>query len=330
MPMSLRKLVCLFIFFTAISSAYLRIFPLYFFDDSYAHWSAKWDVATGEKSFATLIFGDSKAEFGIDPRLFAKNESVYSLAINGTSPVEAYFLLKEYLLHHPAPKKIIYSFSPIRFMKSEYFWSNTVKYKKISFLDLYYVLQKSFVLDDNVFAPLEFTNNIFCKLFYLGLLQLNFPYLFIENISHGGGFLRKDENNLLMNEIRNGLGYFSPSLNQEKRILPGREAHKKIFLLSPTIDYYFTAILGLADEKKISVFFVNAPTNAVSYGTMEAPFMASFESYIEKKASLIPFIIVNKLSSEDIENFADQDHLNSAGAKKFTKSIATKIFKAGL
>ena len=110
--------IALLSFFLLSMAAYVHFFPLLFMDETFAIWNAKLNLLERSEDPEFVIIGDSRPMHGLIPSAFP--QKTISLAIQGGSSIEGYFLLRSFLEKHRAPKKIIYSISPIRFEKAEY------------------------------------------------------------------------------------------------------------------------------------------------------------------------------------------------------------------
>ena len=80
------------------------------------------------------------------------SDDTRSLCMFAATPVEMYYMLKEYLENHDAPDHILFSLSPFHFERMGMFWERTVKYKMLSSSDFSELFSKADEMDDPVFG----------------------------------------------------------------------------------------------------------------------------------------------------------------------------------
>ena len=89
---------------------YIRSHPLAFMDNEAPHylWNKIKTNTAGGQTYDVLILGDSAANAAYMPE--ALSGTTLNLALGGTTPVENYYTLQDWLAHNPAPKACYISF----------------------------------------------------------------------------------------------------------------------------------------------------------------------------------------------------------------------------
>ena len=95
-----KKLILLLFPFFLLLPLYCMLFPENYLDGEYAMYRQQQDYVQGKTGTAArvLIVGDSRTKAGMDPALLW--EGSYNIALGGTTPIEGYYALKEYIETH--------------------------------------------------------------------------------------------------------------------------------------------------------------------------------------------------------------------------------------
>ena len=148
----------------ALLALYIAAQPINFSDRAYPLWAHQLDVARGsdhdpnatpplDEPMRGLIMGDSRVQAALIPD--AIGPRVRSLALMSSTPIDSYFLLRDYLEHHPAPAWIVFSFAPYHLQRNNesFFWNHSVKYSAHGFGDFQILLERSHALGESLRSP---------------------------------------------------------------------------------------------------------------------------------------------------------------------------------
>ncbi len=84
-----------------------------FYDaEDYPNYKFVFQEANAGKKYKTIILGDSRMMTFVNPTYFAHPESAINFSLPGGSPIEAYYVLKNYIKSSRIPQKVIIGFDP--------------------------------------------------------------------------------------------------------------------------------------------------------------------------------------------------------------------------
>lgn len=107
-----KKLVIICLPIVILFQLYCAAFPMLYMDGEYAMYKQQKDYISKNKDYnRVLILGDSRAKASFMPSQLG--DSVYNIALGGISPVESYYMLKEYLENHQAPEYLVLAYAPM-------------------------------------------------------------------------------------------------------------------------------------------------------------------------------------------------------------------------
>src|ERR1019366_2940059 len=92
------------------------------------------------------IFVDSVVMDGIQPERL--DPAVINCAMNGSTPIESYFLIKRLMKAPAHPQAILLSYSAYHFIHPDFYWENTVKFGLLSGAEADEVMNQTFKLKD--------------------------------------------------------------------------------------------------------------------------------------------------------------------------------------
>jgi hypothetical protein len=264
------------------------------------------------------IMGDSVAAGGILASLFKDdNLSIRNDAVAGGGPAFSYLLLKSEIKAGKIPKTIIVAHSPHTFsgIRTPVLLGRFAHWSELPGL----LMEDDIQLSDFMYALLtRFSYILSYRTQIKNLLRGNSAF-FVNTESKDPSEQER------LNEYNNAVikGTYSPKpLNQG--IWP---MYKEQFIVSPLNDEYFSALLDLANQYNIEVFWVTMPVTERVYDAREKiGFNTKFYQYINT------YIHTKKLKSiqerflvYDDVLFDDLSHLNTAGAVLFTKHLRMRM-----
>jgi hypothetical protein len=273
------------------------------------------------------IFGDSAVMDGVEPKRLG--QGVINCAMNGSTPIESYFLFKR-LLKHSRPQAIILSYSPYHFVHPDFYWEYSVKFGLVGGSDADEVMEWIVRLQDKELLSGSGFLNIEQRV-HSFLLSRGFPPYYISSFLAQKYGVREKENKEALNIIAESQGqYFFPLSNGSKKL--NSDTQLKEFKISPVIDHYFKGILSLARERGVPVYFFGMPVNESSVPYLDAGVIHAYESYLsELSIEDLNFHILPGLEKVySWKLFSDQVHLNIKGADRFNSEFSKTLSRANV
>jgi hypothetical protein len=260
------------------------------------------------------IMGDSVAAGGILASLFIDDKlSIRNDAVAGSGPAFSYLLLKSEIKAGKIPKKIIVAHSPHTFsgIRTPVLLGRFAHWSELPGL----LMEDDIQLSDFIYALLtRFSYILSYRTQIKNLLKGDFGFFLNTQSKDPSEQERLDE---YINAVIKGT--YSPK-PLKKGIWP---MYKEQFIVSPINDEYFSALLDLANQYKIEVFWVTMPVTERVYDAREQiGFNAKFYQYIDTyvHTKKLKYIQKRFLVYDDVL-FDDLSHLNTAGAVLFTKHL---------
>ncbi len=307
---------------------YTAFFPLCYMDEEYPSWKYTADKQKGrimgekaESGGEVLILGDSRAMADLSPVYMGEN--FYNLAAGGATPIEMYYTLKDCLKSGGTPECVIIMFAPFHYSYIDNFWTRSVYFHHLSFLEAVKVLA-----DGRKYSS-QALNDGEHDLFDLVSLYLDLPGSYMPaliNARFAGRYTinRKKYDDLIKER---GHGLFgiedgSSDLNYESNYESlDKEGDFRL------LDNYMGKLLVLCRENGIRTILVQPPMNEASYYRLHADYISQYTDYIESMSELYPEAEIDPLiPCYKNELFGDSSHLNEAGSKEYTKEFMEKYW----
>ena len=116
-------------------SGFLRFGGMYYItpEEACLKWNQSITSITQNKEYKTIIVGDSSANAGFMPE--ALSDTTINLSVLGTSPIEGYYILKEYLQNNQVPQDCFICYSDSHYHMMELYWDEIVSNHRLSFKD---------------------------------------------------------------------------------------------------------------------------------------------------------------------------------------------------
>jgi hypothetical protein len=323
-----RQYLLLAALFFGCLAAYIDFFPQLYMHRIFPLWRARLALIEGRDDFSLLVLGDSRPLTAILPR--GLPGKAVNLALEGASTIEPLFLFRRYLERHPPPDTVIYSVSPIRFLRDEYFWENTAKARALGLNDLLEIQREADALHDSDFTGWSSQSCSSCATLRILATWAGLPFLFQHNLEYASLFLRGAENRELESAQIRDLGYLAASSAPSMVSRPGREANHSEFKPSPVLSRQFDEFLRLAASKNVRSYFIYLPTNPASAASISSDFKDGFRAFLEIREKKFPlFRVIGSFRTLAPAYFADQDHLNREGAELITGELAAALRPGG-
>jgi len=301
---------------------YVEYFSMNFMNLEYPMWQYQKDIISGELGRGNpgiLILGDSRTMAGVIPSMLSSDAR--SLSVGGSSPVESYYMLRNYLKNHKKPETIFLSFSPFHFEKNSFFWERTVKFKLLSISEEIEILQRSRELNDYVVAG---NKPILLGYSKALLYRMNFFYYYLTDIRAGKIYSRRSSNIAKFNEMDRDLGFTRYGTKQSSGGL-GFELEQEKFTLSALFDYYMRELLDLCKAEGIMVIYETLPVNEDTFKAVTENYVSDYRDYIKRlKRDYAEFIIDDGFYNYTNDYFGDPNHLNKRGSERLTLYLKDK------
>lgn len=315
----LRWLGTLVLLGLVVAAIYIGTQPMNYADRAYPLWTYQLDAAknSSQGNARILILGDSRAQAAIIPDEIGPQTR--SLALLGSSPIDSYHLLRDYLAAHAAPEWVVFSFAPyhlLRNMKSK-FWKLSVKYRAHNFADFRAILARSHDLRDPL---LKDAGRLRVMLNWM-LYRANFPPYYRAELVSSRLIGRRDANRAALHQIEQGRGHYllgrAPSHSGISF-----EATLEGFDASPLLDSYLREGIELALDAGSKVVFRAMPMNESSHRELSPQFESEYREYVQDLGRTYPAIAADpNLDFLPDLYFGDSSHVNEMGALKISRDF---------
>ena len=300
-----------YIILMGVSSLGLSVImnPLAFMDEEapYYLWN-KEIVNSNKEKYDIIILGDSVANAAYVPEILSNNS--VNLALGGTTPIENYYTMQDWLKQNSAPKVCYISFMDFHLQKEDCFWTRSMYFHRYDLLQNIEILK----------AAQKFQEpSILTKQYFRDFLafELYFPSTYITPILGTDLKQRYDYNVAAWsgNELHSGR-YIA-------RGIRGYESSERIiydeFYTSEIFDYYYRKLIELCIDRGIKVHLIKLPLpNNTSF---TAQYINQYNEYYDQIKMDYPEITVDWLLTYPQEFFMDAVHLNSHGALEFSTML---------
>lgn len=263
------------------------------------------------KAYDVLILGDSTSNGAYVPELLS--DSTLNLALGGTTSVENYYVLKEYLDHHEIPKVIYLSFSDAHMVSEDCFYARTLYSHRFHFDSLSEILSRAKYYNEPSIMTDTYQTDWISYALYL-------PNKYMTSMMNGSLNQRKEENDRAMQKINLHRGRYI-SLGNGTNTAAGEIVFDR-FSVMPLFDEYYKKIIELCAQNGIAVRVVKLPLdeNVVFTDQYEAEFWNYYSALLRQYDNLT----VEWLDESDGHfYFGDVVHMNNRGARNFSETIKT-------
>lgn len=295
-------------------------FPMAYMDVEYAMYKQQKDyISKNHDANRVLILGDSRAKASFVPDVLG--DDVYNISLGGISPVESYYMLKEYLENHDAPEYLFLAYAPMHLScvneQNDNFilWKRCIYFHTFNQDDFFELARKRNHFENNEIIEREhiYLEYAMHKFYFPNKYGTALKKMFFEN-----RYKANREKYDLMVKQR---GYSLFGVDGENGGING-EAKLDDFLYSDMLDYYLNQIFELCRQHEIKVVMEQLPMTETSYIIIKDAFYDHYEEYLNQLARNNPDVLINPyLTMYSNTLFGDADHLNTEGAKMFSESI---------
>jgi len=303
---------------------YINYFPAYYNSVDNTRWNYFSQVFEEEVEISKskiLFLGDSRLNTNVDVK---KISNAWSFAAGGSSPIEMYYALKNYIRIYSKPDTVFVSFSPRTLIEAYSFWGYAIRndyFSNNQFKEIYMNLQK---------LPADTVLGNFPYLHYL-MYRLNYIEYYQADIYKNHIFLAKQKNEQIINHFQNEKGVWNyPNLKKGCSEF-NYESKLESFDVSALLNLYFIKSLDLCKKENIHVIFDFMPMNESSYKKLNENFVSGYKNYINTLVVQFPeFTISDTVYYYNDKYFGDESHLNNEGKQIYSDYVLRKYFRSSL
>lgn len=306
----LRKFICIVLPLFIVLPLYCALFPMWYMDEEYAMYRQQKDyVIKNQDENRVLIIGDSRTKAGLIPDELS--DSCYNLALGGTTPIEGYYTLKEYLENHPAPECVVLAYAPMHYMDVDALWTRNIYFHVMNREDAAELFQAAAECQDN--------ENILIENYRLeyAMYQFYMPNKYCTALKNAA-FIGRHAANVEKYEqmtLERGHNFFGTA-NGSSDV--NGEAKEDDFIPSDVITIYMQKIFDLCNEQGIRVVVEQLPMNETSRSILTEDFKTHYREYMFELAEANPTAqIFGDFYMYPNDYFGDADHLNQTGASMY-------------
>ncbi|HAF26709.1 MAG TPA: hypothetical protein DCG85_05275 [Lachnospiraceae bacterium] len=299
--------VCLFLML------YAALFPMYYLDPEYAMYKQQKDVITGNieagENIKTIVIGDSRAKAAFMPEYLS--DDCYNLALGGTTPIEGFYTLKEYLGQYEAPEYLILCYAPMHYEDKDTLWTRSIYFHMINDEDMMEIF--------DIANGCEVTDNILIEDYFKEWLMYRtyMPNKYCTAIRNSVFSDRYKENKAKYEYVtaHRGQAYFG---TEDENGGVNGEAKEERFIPSDVITIYLEKIFDLCRENNIKVIIEQTPMNETSLKIIDRQYRHDFKDYMDMVEKMDENALVYDYFYEYPNSyFGDADHLNEQGVKEY-------------
>lgn len=276
----------------------------------YYIWNKKICTEKQNNDYDVVILGDSCANAAYIPELMS--DKTINLSLGGTTPMENYYTMKEYLENNRAPKAVYISFSDQHLYGDECFFTRIMYNHRYSFSDCYEMVMTAKKYNDGYI----YTDNVIKDFIEY---ELYMPNKYITSLSNALFFTRYKENMQSIESINNHQGRYIKRCNDEWF---DEEVVYENFTVSPLLDHYYRELIKLCITNDITVHLVKLPLP--NSNVFLESYNNQWDDYYNNLQKEFPKITVDRWNTYNPWNFADGQHMNTHGSMKFSVEIKKK------
>jgi hypothetical protein len=305
----------------AVPAAYIELCPMNFQNNNYPLYRWKQDAAAAPSAVPddVVVLGDSRALTALVPSLLS--DRALSLAVTGGTAIEAYYGMRRYLEHHPAPPRVLVSISPAFLQDCVIFWASNVRFKYLTVAEHLEVLQRSERLGWRIKRG---GSDFHGPLHYYGtyaLYRLNVAPFYRAELTNARLVLRRGENLRRYDDIARARGHVFFNTGEVAEGLM-EETKAEAFRPSPLLDAYLSDLLTMCARRGSRAVFLTVPFSAPSLAAMKPGFLDQYREYLVRLGADHPDAAVETTVERwPFDFFADQTHLNEKGAVRYSAAI---------
>jgi hypothetical protein len=263
--------------------------------------------------------GDSRAAAGFMPSRIPDSAN---LAMGLVTPVELYFQTRHILDCPRPPKRVVLSISIQQLERANQFWGRNALFGLMTFDDLEAIRRQSRAMNDTTLFAKATIGDIDAIL-NSWLITHRFPSFYFASLVNGAVVGRLSANHRQRELIVRSGGHFlyGTAPGSDDVSIDGVFPE---FRVAPILDYYFKQMISLFASRGVEITFLAVPVNDATYRTISEKLEREFAGYMSSLQQQQPnfHVVGEPLRHWDNKWFGDANHLNAAGAERFSAEVA--------
>ncbi len=271
-------------------------------------------------SIDLVILGSSHAYRSYDPKVIGQamglENRVFNFGSSAQSPMVSFFVLKE-ILEIQRPKYVVMDLYYLVFQED-----NQLRNRRYNLDYMQSGPTRTAFFRDGFSVEEKVLLTAFPTLVYKDYLKPKFnkllgrPHMLKKKGNYQGAGFVSNPDTLSMEKLKyqNQFDYFDTEISA----------------ITDSNLGYLKKIYDLCHRENISLFFITAPMPEISTGKIEDYWLFSrlfFETTVQLQSPFIDYNINRFGAIKDTDHYYDDDHLNAAGARIFSASVADYIEK---
>ncbi len=294
--------------------AYTWMNPLGFMTDGtpFDLWNKEKTNTKQEKYYEAVFLGDSTANAAYVPEVLS--DASINLSLGSITPMEAYYILQDWIEHNEAPKTCYISFLDYHMKDTGTFWIRTMYTHRFRMDQNLEMLKE--ILKYGEGTSIETDHYVTDFIAY----ELRLPNKYITSLMNAG-FNQRYEENVKARALS--------ALHGGRYIARGTQEYEtskvikfKNFEVHPLFDRYYRRLIELCMEHDIQVRLVKLPLPENEKFTEN--YKEEFGNYYDRLKEDYPDITVDWIPTYKQEYFADRNHVNSHGALRFSREMKAR------
>lgn len=306
------KIILLMLILWIIFAIFIHKFGMYVYDGEYASYKETMDYIKNSNEYNDVIIcGDSVAKSAIIPT--EVSDKTYNIAMPGTSAIEQYYIIEEYIKNHEKPKTVLMMYSMTGYNQDvidRFFWNRTVYFNCLT------TEQFSDIIKTGLF-PNSF-NAVLNYFQYKTYMPNKYYAAFKNSLEQRRYETNVDKYNY--NRDHKGHQYFGV----EKEYVPNNVSidNQTGFKPLEIVEHYLFKCIELCKKNDMQLIILQNPVNFSTYTNSQDQFRIEFTEYMKNLEKKYEGIIVDpNITVADDSWFGDYVHLNPHGATQFTTQI---------
>ncbi len=293
---------------------YIAIRPLsYLSTDSVgAYWNKDFTTTKQAKYYDVVILGDSMAATSFMPELLS--DTTINLALSGSSPVEGYYTLKDYLDNNEAPTDVFVSYMDYHLAHDDFTFDTCNQIHKFSlgdYLEIYKTIKSVGANQfENVNVDDYWQDAIASNLY----LPSGYIASIINSIKEGG---RLSDNTDVYNDIDIHAGRYCHMTND---ISDSSGLKYEDFTISALQGSYYKKLVDLCESNEIKLHIIKLPLDRNTIFTDE--YSAKVNGYYMTMLADTKYAEFKWYPADyAVEWFWDDYHMNQHGSLRFSMQL---------
>ena len=281
-------------------------------DSVSAYWNKEFTQTKQDKKYDVVILGDSMAATSFMPELLS--DSTINLALSGSSPVEGYYTLKDYLENNDAPSDVFISYMDYHLQHDDFTLSTCNQVHKFSIGDYLEIYRTIKATGANGFEDInmdEYWDKAIASGFYL---PSEYIASIINTINEGG---RLESNRQAYDEVTVHAGRACKMTNDISSSSGIRYDDYSVSALQGT---YYKKLVDLCEDNQIKLHIIKLPLDVNTMFTDE--YTAKVNGYYMNLLKDAKFAEFRWYPADyAVEWFWDDYHMNQHGSYRFSMQL---------